>query len=312
MMGALERPLRRPALPGTSWRGWIVVSQGASSVGNLVLAVVIAQAVSATEFGAFSLLFATYTFVLSFSRALLQEPLLFDAGYGDGADEVRAVQAGRASLVVGLLVGAAVLVAGLVLLPEHRAAVWVGVAFLPALLLQDHLRYRCFAMQRHAQAAALDVTWLLLFVLLSTLLRPDHTLPTLLMAWGLAAAVSIVCTPRYLCSLWNAPLRSVRAALRRSTGWSAVAEWSATNIVSIMIPIVLAIVVSVAAAGAHRAAQTVLGVVQVAFAVVSVYLQSRGRTAFLAGDRLSPMFVGALALLDGALHRERRAGPAPS
>src|SRR5829696_6292920 len=66
--GGLIRSVRR--------LGWGVADQGISSLSNFALGLFVAHSYGATNFGAFTLAYITYTFVINAARGLATDPLL--------------------------------------------------------------------------------------------------------------------------------------------------------------------------------------------------------------------------------------------
>ena len=68
---------------------WSFGDQALSSLTNFALAVVVARAVTAEEFGAFGLAFSAYLLVLGLVRAVTAEPLLVRASHVEPAEHAR-------------------------------------------------------------------------------------------------------------------------------------------------------------------------------------------------------------------------------
>ena len=56
--------------------GWGLADQAVSSLSNAALSFYVARELGATQFGAFSLAYVTYSFALNASRGLATDPLL--------------------------------------------------------------------------------------------------------------------------------------------------------------------------------------------------------------------------------------------
>src|SRR5215469_2316708 len=67
---------RRLRSHGIHRLGWGVGDQAISSLTNFVVVLYVARTVGAKQFGAFSLAYVTYTFVLNASRGLSSDPLM--------------------------------------------------------------------------------------------------------------------------------------------------------------------------------------------------------------------------------------------
>lgn len=181
--------------------GWGVADQAVSSVANFALGIVVARSLGAEGFGAFSLAYLTYAFVLSASRGVATDPLVVRFSGGDRAAWRRAVAAASATgASVGLVAGVGCIVAGWL----HGNA--VGHAFialgilLPALMLQDTWRFAFFAAGRPASALVNDLVWtvLLLVALVMLPVLGYENVVDFVLAFGgtaaLAAAFGLVQT----------------------------------------------------------------------------------------------------------------------
>lgn len=173
--------------------GWGVADQGISSTGNFVLGVVAAHNLDATEFGAFSLAFVTFGFVLSGSRGTSTDPLMvrFSGASGPAWRSAVAAASGTA-WATGLLAGLICLTIGMLLPPQ------VGVAFialavgLPGILLQDSCRFAFFSCGRGDRAFVNDLIWTVLQLAALGALLATHSVSVLscMLAFSLSATVA--------------------------------------------------------------------------------------------------------------------------
>src|SRR4029450_8180933 len=67
---------RRGLIQAVRRLGWGVMDQGISSLSNFALGLFVARSFGASNFGAFTLAYITYTFVLNAARGLSTDPLL--------------------------------------------------------------------------------------------------------------------------------------------------------------------------------------------------------------------------------------------
>jgi O-antigen/teichoic acid export membrane protein len=175
--------------------GWSIVDQALSSLSNLLLSILVARAVDAEDFGAFTISFAVYSVVVLLARALLGQPL--GIRYADADERGSRVAAGSstgAAAVVGIVLAG--LVCGVAWLIGGHLGVVLAVmaAFLPGLLVQDVWRLAFFAQGRPQLAALIDALWSALLavgVVLLVLARVHHAAPYVL-AWGAAATLAAV------------------------------------------------------------------------------------------------------------------------
>ena len=175
--------------------GWSIVDQALSSLSNLLLSVLVARAVGAEDFGAFTVSFAVYSVIVLLSRALLGQPL--GIRYADADERGARAAAGAstgAAAVTGILVAALVCGVALAIGGELGAVLMVMAAFLPGLLVQDVWRLAFFAQGRPQLAALIDGLWSVLLaagVALLVLGGVHHAAPYVL-AWGAAATLAAV------------------------------------------------------------------------------------------------------------------------
>jgi O-antigen/teichoic acid export membrane protein len=175
-----------------------VADQAVSSLTNFAVVILVARSLSAVQFGAFSLAYVTYGFMLNGSRGLASYPLQVRFSGTDLPTWRRAVASSTATAaVVGLATGACVLVVGTLLGGTTRPAFVALGLTLPGLLLQDSWRYAFFVLGRGGQALLNDLVWAAvqlpaLFILQAT----GHANVFLFVfAWGAAAAVAAAVGP---------------------------------------------------------------------------------------------------------------------
>ena len=157
---------------------------------NFLLSLFIARTLGATQFGAFSVAFVTYGFVLNASRGVSVDPLLirFSGTYLPTWRRAVAGATGTA-LLVGLVSGACALAAGaLIGGVTGRAFVALGLT-LPGLMLQDSWRHAFFALGRGYHAFLNDTVRAAVQIpLLAFLKISGHAnVFWLVLAWGVAA-----------------------------------------------------------------------------------------------------------------------------
>lgn len=173
--------------------GWGVADQGVSSLSNFALGIVVARSLGSEGFGAFSLAYVTYAFVLSAARGLATDPLLVRFSGSPSATWRKAVGASTATATVaGVVAGVACILVGLLLPPEIRGGfIALGVA-LPGLMLQDSLRFAFFSAGTPAKALVNDLVWgaLLVGTLVGLLLTDRASVTTCVLAFGGTAALA--------------------------------------------------------------------------------------------------------------------------
>ena len=143
--------------------GWGVVDQGISSLSNFAIGLFVARTLGASNFGAFTLAFITYTVVINAARGLATDPLLVRySGKGIRSWRNATAAASGTALVVGVATGFLCILAGL-LLPDPVGPVFVALGVgLPGLALQDSWRFAFFARGRGSAAFINDLFWTVL------------------------------------------------------------------------------------------------------------------------------------------------------
>jgi len=173
--------------------GWGVADQGLSSLTNFLLGVLVARATNPVDFGAFSLVFATYAIALNVPRALASEPMT--VRYSSASDETwrRGAAASTGTAVsIGVVLGAVCLGVGAMGGGAFgRGLLALGIS-MPGLLLQDTWRLAFFSQGRARRAFANDLAWTL-FMLLAiglVVLTDGASVFALTLAWGLSATAA--------------------------------------------------------------------------------------------------------------------------
>jgi hypothetical protein len=290
--------------------GWGIADQALSSATNFAVGVFVARNVTTVEFGAFGLVFSTYLLVLGLTRALATEPLL--VRYSHVAHEEwreGAAAALGAALLIGVSAGAVGVVAGVLIQGVLGAGLIALGITLPGLLVQDSWRMTFFASGRGFRAFANDGVWgvvlIVGFFLLET--RGLTGVGWFTAAWGLGAGVAAVFgylqgrvrpKPSGVAGWWRAQhdlaSRYVGEFIVRSGGTQ-------------LITYAVGGIVSVAAVGALRAGQILLGPFNILFQglwLIAVPEQVRqlreGGQAFKRSAVALSALLAALALVYGS------------
>jgi O-antigen/teichoic acid export membrane protein/capsular polysaccharide biosynthesis protein len=177
---------------------WGLADQGMSSLSNAALSLYVARELGASKFGAFSLAYVTYSFVLNASRGLATDPLIVKFSNTDRATWRKAVgKCTGTAFVVGLVAGVCVLAAAAVLTGTTRLAFLALGLTLPGLLLQDSWRYSFFAAGRGQQAFLNDTIWTVSMLPALIFLRIIHQYSVFwfVLVWGLTAAIGALAGP---------------------------------------------------------------------------------------------------------------------
>ena len=178
--------------------GWGVTDQAVSSISNFAVSIFIARELGAVVFGAFTLAYVTYAFVLNASRGLATDPLLVRFSGTDTATWKQAVASctGTAT-VVGLILGGCTVLVAAFLGGAARLAFFALGFTLPLLLLQDSWRFALFAMGRGSQALVNDLCWTLGFGLGLVILGIVGVRDVFwyVFAWGMSAGLGAAAGP---------------------------------------------------------------------------------------------------------------------
>jgi O-antigen/teichoic acid export membrane protein len=183
------------ATPEVRRRVLVMADQAASSLSNVVVAILVARSVGAVEFGAFGLAMVVYGLALGAVRALMGETFI-NAHAADEPD-VRRTMLGEllgATVVVAVAVSLVVAAAAGVVGGSAGAALLALAVGLPLVLVQDTLRY-VFVIDRVAMAVLIDVVWLVVVVAALLLAPADAGAAWFVLAWGVSggAAAALGC-----------------------------------------------------------------------------------------------------------------------
>jgi O-antigen/teichoic acid export membrane protein len=174
---------------------WGLADQAMSSLSNAAVSLYIARQLGATQFGAFSVAYVTYSFVLNASRGLATDPLLVRYSHVEHPVWRRAVQTcTTTATLVGLVMGIVCLAIGIVASGTTRLSfIALGVS-LPGLTLQDSWRYSFFALGKGSKAFVNDTIWTVTLVAGLLTLRAVHhqTVFWFVLVWGATANLAAV------------------------------------------------------------------------------------------------------------------------
>jgi O-antigen/teichoic acid export membrane protein len=242
--------------------GWGLIDQAVSSLTNFAVVLYAARVVDASQFGAFSLAYTTYGFLLSASRGLASGPLQVRFSGTDIPAWRRATSACAGTAVVSGVVGGIGTLAIALALPGTVKVAFIALGLtLPGLLLQDSWRYAFFALGRGSQAFLNDVIWAIAMVPTVGLLRltHNHQVFWFVLAWGLPANVAAAA------GAWQA---RVLPSLTRTWGWLRkhgdlgvryLMEYTFINGAGQLRTYAVGIIVGLAAVGYLQAANTLMG-----------------------------------------------------
>ncbi len=172
---------------------WAIGDQALSSATNFGLGMFVARGVSAASFGAFSIAFATYSFVLNISNGMISEP--FHVRFSNIPIEdwrEAAKRATGAAISVGLVAGLVCLTVGLLAGGVLSQAFLALAIVLPVLTVQNLWRATFFARRQGSLSFLNDLAWACALVpALAIASNYDRdSVFALVLAWGCAACVA--------------------------------------------------------------------------------------------------------------------------
>ncbi|RST04124.1 hypothetical protein EF910_18475 [Streptomyces sp. WAC07149] len=240
-----------------------VLDQAASSATNILVLVLAARLSSASGFAAFSMVYVAFSVLLGLNMAYVGQTVVLEKGAGLG-------RVCRSSV---LFTAAAAGAAGLVLAAAGLAvpgdAGWALLALglvLPAVLVQDGLRYCFSALRVPERALAADALRLVCVVAALAVQPQGVSAGRLVLVWGLSAL------PALAAGLWllRPFVRGVRADLgpylrRGHLGRRFVVEFAVGNGSSQLAVLGLGAFATPLAVGALRGASTLFGPLNVLF-----------------------------------------------
>lgn len=288
--------MKAPALVRRA--GWNLGEQIISSLTNSILSILVAKSVSPESFGGFAIAFTVFALVIGGSRAISTSPL--NIRFADVTPEesrrAAAAAAGNA-LVLGIVVGAVCVAAGL-FFPGSlgEALIALGIV-MPALLVQDAYRYIFFAAGRPSAAALASSFWAVTQIgaVTALLVFGLNAVGLLLLAWGVSAAGAALLSIRQA-GAWPDPRRAVGWAREHVdlTGYKlatfATAQGSTQGAV-----LVIGAVASVVTVGSLRGTQILLGPTSIiALAALNFAIPELSRRRSTLGNR--QMMLAALGI----------------
>jgi O-antigen/teichoic acid export membrane protein len=277
-----------------------------SSLTNFAVSIYVARALGATQFGAFSLAYVTYSVILTGSRGLATDPLMVRFSGTDLPTWRRAVAGctGTAA-VLGLATGACVLAAAAVLHgTAGRAFLALGLT-LPGLLLQDSWRYAFFARGHGHHAFINDTVWALVLLPALLLVRITGHMNVFwfVLAWGAAANVAAAIAPLQARVVPNLAGATKWLSRHRDLGPRYLLENTGGNLSVTLRTFSVASILTLAAVGYMQAANTLMGPFVIILAGVSLITLPEAAKLMRRSPRHLPIFCAAssavLSLLAG-------------
>ena len=245
--------------------GWSIGAQAANSAGNLLLAVGIAHAGTANDFGIFGVAFALFLILQGLFRSYFGEPLLTLCGQVEEEKVARLLCVGCIAVRLLLLISALAALASYFLHGAFAAALVLAAG---AGVFADWGRYRSFANSAVRSVFMFDLTWMAITLVgaMATWVLSSPGPETVVICWVLGALVPAPLL-RTLSNDQKMPASGQRLdLLRRGTQYSI--DFFLQSGVAPVLIVVLAYSHGTSFAGAARAAQ--MGLAPIAAAVLGV------------------------------------------
>jgi O-antigen/teichoic acid export membrane protein len=168
-----------------------VIDQGASSLSNFGLSILVAHKSSAREFGIFALVTTTYVLAQGLVRSVSSDCLLTRSGESDEL-RGRLERTGYLFAILSACVLSVVVVPiGIAIGGTFDIPFLIFAASFPFLAMQDYARFIGIGRHDPGYAVKLDVAWIVLYAAAVIGLHADNlmTLPWLFGAWTASGAV---------------------------------------------------------------------------------------------------------------------------
>jgi O-antigen/teichoic acid export membrane protein len=277
---------------------WGLADQAVSSLTNSALSIYIARELGAVAFGAFSLAYVTYSFVLNASRGLGTDPLVVRFSATDVKTWRRAVACSSGTaLGVGIVAGVCSLGAAMLLSGTARLAFLALGLTLPGLMLQDSWRYAFFAAGRGRLAFFNDSIWAFSMVPALIWLRKsgNANVFSFVLTWGAAACLAAAIGP--LQARVIPRLSAIRAWVTRHKDLGAryLAENTSNSAANQLRTYGVGLILNLAAVGYVQASSTLMGpfmVVLMGISLVTVPEAARMLRRSTRALRLYCIFLG--------------------
>ena len=268
------------------------------SLTNFLLSIFVARTLGGAQFGAFSLAYVTYGFVINASRGLSIEPLLIRFS-GTHVAKWRRAAAGSTgtALLVGLAAGVGAFAAAVVFHGTTGQAFLALGLTLPALMVQDSWRYAFFALGRGYHAFINDAVWAVVLVpsLILLKLSGHANVFWFVLAWGLGATVGAAIAPlqaRVMPDLVGATQWLYR---HRDIGPRYLAENTSSNASDTLRTYLLSYILGLTAIGYIQAANTLMGPFKIIFFGISLITMPEAARILRRSPRRLPLFCVAVS-----------------
>ncbi len=256
---------------------YIFADQAASSSTNFGASALAAGLLTASNFGAFSVVFAIYVVVLTGCHAWGADALMVIAPSKVDSERRALIEgAGTTTFVIGCLVGIALVATSPLFEGQTRLAVLCLAPCLPGLMLQESMRFGLIIQNQARRAFVNDAAWMVLSFSILILLRRTDTdsMPLAVLAWGLGATPAAVWGLSQAGSALSIPQASDWVRLTRPISMPMSLEFVlATASGFVMVLLLASLSDDLSEAGALRGAQVLMGPVAVVLAASAMYLR---------------------------------------
>ncbi|MEV4195262.1 hypothetical protein [Streptomyces toxytricini] len=241
-----------------------VLDQAASSATNILVVVLAARLSTAAGFADFSMVYVAFSVLLGLNMAYVGQSTVLEK------DPERLGAVCRSALgftAAAAAAAGAVLAATGALLPGDAGAAFLALGLvLPAVLLQDGLRY-CFSALRTPERALAADALRLVCAVAALLVQPAGSAPgRLVLVWGLSALPALALGLLLLRPYVRGARADLRPYLRRGhLGQRFAVEFAVGNGASQLAVLGLGVFATPLAVGALRGATTVFGPLNVLF-----------------------------------------------
>lgn len=274
-----------------------MADQGAASLSNIVVGIIVARALPAEGFGAFGLAWVAYLLAVGASRALIGEPLL--SLYSQETSEERSRRVPDlvgATLTLSVGLAAVVGVVGVALAGPAGAALASLCFVLPLVLLEDTWRY-VFVIERPGVALAMDVVWLVAVSVVVVQAPAGAGAAWFVVAWGASAAPALVLAA----VVGRMSVRSIRPLRwltdERVTGGRFFGEFLSAQAAGQMTLAALGGIAGMSALAGVRAVQILFGPLNTVHAGIYLAVVPDGVRARHDQPRLRRLLYSATALI---------------
>jgi O-antigen/teichoic acid export membrane protein len=247
-----------------------LLDQGMSSLSNVLAVVMVAQGLSASAFGSFSVAYAVLIFLLTLTRSYFGTQLTLTETQSAAIDRARSTLG--ALLMLAPVPAVVVGMVGMLLANENDLSITFVVAVAaPIVCLQDLLRYAAIAVERPLVALASDTVWTII-VALPALGLVGLTGTAILAVWLGAAVLALAIAFVLLRIRPNFVQGRQLLRQRHAVGNSMTIGAVAVSAASLVIAVTTAHFLSPSSAGSLRGASTAMGPLNVLFAFVTLNL----------------------------------------